>query len=166
MKDSSVEQIRFNQASELELLDDLELASDIFSESNEAFAPPADTPKLTLEDLLVKFSSDPLFQLYAIRIQDQVASYLIRLSGTAASEVAIGPMYVAKQHRREGLGYKQVSDFIQECRRNGFESIYTKTWSSNNASRKIFDTLGFQLIETKGGDRANGDSSLKYRLQL
>ena len=80
--------------------------------------------------------------------------------------VSIGPMYILKNYRGLGFGEKQVKEIISQLKQFNFKGIKTKTWGQNKTSRKIFEKLDFKLIEEKPNNRINGDSTVKYYLEL
>lgn len=61
-----------------------------------------------------------------------------------------------------------MRDFLTYAQRGGYRQVYTKTWSGNAASRRLFEdpTIGFERSEIVPHDRANGDDSLGYLRQL
>ncbi|MNJ00682.1 Acetyltransferase (GNAT) family protein [compost metagenome] len=75
-------------------------------------------------------------------------------------------MYVAESSRGNGLGKLQVVEFVELFAEQGYSSIYTKTWLGNIASRRSFESLGFIEMDRKDGDRADGDSTILYTLQI
>ena len=82
------------------------------------------------------------------------------------SFVSIGPMYISKKFRGLGFGEKQVKEIVNQLKQFSFKGIKTKTWGENKASRKIFENLNFKLVEEKPNTRINGDSTVKYYLEL
>lgn len=135
----------------------------------QAFMPSATKPEQTMSGLLDKFQNDPRFQIFGYAVDGHAASFIVALShGADADTLSIGPMYVGADHRGQGLGRRQVVDFIDIARDQGYQQVYTKTWSGNAASRRIFEdpAIGFRHIETVSHDRANGDDSLGYLLDV
>lgn len=137
----------------------------LIEESKVAFLPSATNPTQTTIDLFEKLKDVPGFQPYGYVMGDKPISYIVALGHKNPSMISIGPMYVAKEYRGKGLGLKQVSDFIAQAKRDKYHSVYTKTWSKNAASRKIFETIGFEVYGIKQNDRANGDSTIEYTVQ-
>lgn len=138
----------------------------LIQESEGAFLPSASNPLQTTTQLFEKFKDLPGFQPYAYRINGQLVSYIVALGHKDPSTISIGPMYVAKDYRGQGLGVKQVKAFVEQARVDGYKKIYTKTWSTNISSRKIFESLGFEVVGIKQDDRANGDATIEYDYYL
>ncbi len=80
--------------------------------------------------------------------------------------ISIGPMYISKKFRRLGFGKKQIKEIVNKLKQSNLKGIKTKTWGENKASRKIFENLNFKLVEEKPNSRINGDSTVKYYLEL
>ena len=148
----------------LERLTDEQLAP-LLVESEHAFLPTKNNPNETATSLIEKFRNDKRYDTLGYIIGSKAVSYIIALSGRTDSEIAIGPMYVTEDFRGEGLGKQQVANFIQLFTEQGYESIYTKTWLGNAASRYSFESLGFIEVTRKDRDRINGDSTISYKLK-
>lgn len=139
----------------------------LVAESEGAFMPSVKNPDEKTSELLAKFEADdPNFGLFGYEVDGRPASYIVALSHQGEGTIAIGPMFVASAFRGRGLGKKQVVDFVNRYRGQGCHTIFTKTWSSNQASRATFENLGFTIAGVKEHDRANGDDSIMYQLDL
>lgn len=138
----------------------------LLAESEHAFLPSAKRPDETATTLLRKFEPDPNFAVHGYVVDGRPASYIVALSGPDTMDVAIGPMYVGEAFRGLGLGKKQVEAFIDHYRTRGYCSVFTKTWAGNAASTAVFEHLGFSVVGVKENDRANGDATVAYRLEL
>jgi RimJ/RimL family protein N-acetyltransferase len=75
-------------------------------------------------------------------------------------------MYISKKFRGQRFGEKQIEEAIDKVKRTNIKGIKTRTWGENKASRKIFENLNFKLVEEKPNTRINGDSTVKYYLEL
>lgn len=139
---------------------------ELIAESQDTFIPSAKHPVDTSASLLARLQSDAAFAMYGFMIGGQPASYIVALGGRYDQEIAIGPMYVGKVFRGQGLGAEQIDDFIHTYKHQGYTSVFTKTWASNMASRRIFDERGFAVIGHKPRDRANGDDTIVYQLDI
>lgn len=144
----------------------LEEMAEIIAESSHSFLAPADDPEQTAEELLDAMRQDPKFMPYGYRVDGKPISYIIALSYKDPAVLAIGPMYVSTTYQGRGLGRMQVQDFNAMAKQHGYSGVFTKTWLGNQASRKIFTTIGFEEIGIKPNDRANGDSTIKYHITL
>lgn len=145
---------------------DMNQLSNLIHESEGAFLPSASHPEQTTTQLFELFKDTPDFQPYGYTIAGQLVSYIVALGHKDPSVISIGPMYVTERHRGHGLGVKQVKDFITWAKTSGHTAVYTKTWSGNIPSQKVFRSLGFEIIGIKHGDRANGDSTIEYLRQI
>lgn len=139
---------------------------EIIKESNNVFLAPASDPTQTTDSLFNSLSKDPGFTALGYKVNGIPISYIIALTNKDPSTVSIGPMYVSTQRQGHGLGQKQVQDFADLARQQGFHAVYTKTWFNNVISRKVFTSLGFTEVGIKSGDRSDGDSTISYLLKL
>ncbi|MFZ2836354.1 MAG: GNAT family N-acetyltransferase [Candidatus Saccharimonadales bacterium] len=135
-------------------------------ESEYAFLPTKTHPDETAISLQEKFRNDTRYDTLGYVLGNKALSYITALSGRTADEIAIGPMYVAESSRGNGLGKLQVVEFVELFAEHGYASIYTKTWLGNIASRRSFESLGFIEMDRKDDDRADGDSTISYTLQI
>ena len=103
--------------------------------------------------------------LYGSFLDNKLVGFLSILS-EEDNIVSIGPMYISKGFRGYRFGEKQIREVINKLKQNGIKGIKTKTWGGNKASRKIFENLNFILMEEKLNARINGDSTVKYYLEL
>lgn len=149
----------------LEQLTDKQLAPLLF-ESEHAFLPSKNHPDETATSLVEKFKNDKTYSALGYIVGNKAVSYIVALSGRADDEIAIGPMYVAEKSRGNGLGMRQITDFIQLYTEQNYSSVYTKTWLNNAASRRCFELAGFVEVERHDGDRVDGDSTISYARQI
>jgi L-amino acid N-acyltransferase YncA len=151
--------------SNLERLTDEQLTP-LLNESEHVFLPTKNNPNETATSLVEKFKNNTNYDVFGRVVEDRAVSYIIALSGRNNTEIAIGPMYVAKDSRGNGVGKQQIADFIQLFTERGYTSIFTKTWLGNAASRHSFESLGFIKIGREDGDRVDGDSTISYELRI
>lgn len=140
----------------------------LITESEHAFVPSKKNPDKTASQLLAHFEqNDPKFRVFGYQGADgQPVSYITTLSAGSDDTIAIGPMYVSEAARGQGLGKRQVEVFLQRAAASGYRHVFTKTWSSNRASRAIFESLGFAMQKMTVGNRANGDDTITYSYDL
>lgn len=144
----------------------LDEMKDILTESNTAFLLSKSEPLQTTESLIAWMQHEPRFIPLGYKRDGVVISYIIGLGQKNDTSIAIGPMYVSVNYQGQGLGRKQVEDFIEIAETQGIKEIHTKTWLGNNASRSIFESLGFVESGIVPEDRVDGDTTIKYRLEL
>ena len=145
---------------------EFEQLADIIRESDDAFLPPANDPGQTASTLFDKLQHVPGFQPYGFVVDNVPASYIVALGHKVPSTISIGPMYVATDYQGRGLGALQVNMFLDKAKDDGYQAVYTKTWSENLASQRIFESLGFEIIGVIPNDRANGDATIEYMVQF
>lgn len=135
------------------------------ADSEKAFLPSVSDPGFSVEKFLVQgeILGYRLFGTFDVR---NILVGFASINQKDVSIVSIGPMYIVKTSRGKGLGRWQVEKVIDWAIANGIRSLTTRTWGENIASRKIFEDLGFKLVEEKLNARINGDSTLKYHLDL
>lgn len=140
--------------------------SDLVAESDNAFLAPMSDSSQTTTELLQWMKDEPGFSSLGYKADGIVISYIIGLGHKNDSTITIGPMYVSREYQRRGLGRRQVVDFIEIAKNDGYKNVYTKTWLGNKASRTIFESLGFVESGITPDDRVDGDSTIKYLLEL
>lgn len=138
----------------------------LLAESEHAFLPNKDTPHATAATLIEKFQRDEKYEVLGYKIGETAVSYIVARSGRTDDEIALGPMYVGEEHRGYGYGKRQIEDFVRRFGDEGYTSVLTRTWLGNVASRHSFESLGFVEIDRIEGDRANGDTTVVYSLQI
>ncbi len=80
--------------------------------------------------------------------------------------IAIGPMYVCPEARRQGIGRDQVDKLIRWARLRSLHWIRTRTWGENQAAIRIFESLDFERTREIPSHRLNGDQTFLYEIQL
>ena len=131
-----------------------------------AFLPTRHDEIFDPKKLLQQFQNTKEFQLFSFVNENNEPVSYISILPYKPCIISIGPMFVSEKARGQGLGKKQVEELIKWSKTENYSSIYTKTWSGNTASRKIFESLGFEKTEEIPNDRINGDASIKYLLNL
>ncbi|GEM_PF-6005557 len=76
--------------------------------------------------------------------------------------------YIAtsEQYKRTGLMNILMTQTIDYEKKHGTEKIFLETWSTNIASRSLFDKLGFTEIKIKKNARGRGIDEIQYELIL
>lgn len=119
-----------------------------------------------LDDLLKRFVKNNKLKLFKLQIDLETVGFVSLFHSNIKDTVAIGPMYISKKFRCKGYGRLQIVELIKYCRDKNYKEIKTKTWGKNIASKKIFDSLGFELYEEVKNNRVDGDSTVKYKICL
>ncbi len=124
-------------------------------------------PNFKIKDFLLSFEHDPEFLFFITKSsKGRNVGFISVLPHKQKHTASIGPMYLAKKYREQGIGKKQVQLVIDWAKDNNVSELVTRTWSSNRASEKIFAQLGFEIIKEIPNDRINGDSTLFYSLKV
>ncbi len=144
---------------------------DILREADEtkAILPTRDDPGLSMLEFCTAGEDEdhPGFRLFTLEDPDGGSTGFIVVWDTPRKGMLyIGPMYIRVDSRGRGLGRLQVERIIEWCRENGYTGIFTNTWGSNAASRKVFEKLGFHLIREIPDARVDGDSTVSYILDV
>lgn len=135
------------------------------AEKGKAFLPSKEKPEETILPLMNKFGKKGYFKIYGFaNKQGEVMSFISIFEGD--NSIDIGPMYVGKDFRGMGFGIKQVENIIQMYSEKGVKEMQTQTWGENQASQSIMLKQKFELIETIPDSRVNGDSTVKFKLEL
>jgi RimJ/RimL family protein N-acetyltransferase len=139
---------------------------ELIKESNNSFLPSSTSPHIDTDSLIKKFVRDSNFKIYGYRNNHLPVTYIIALSYKHKHQIAIGPMFVKDSMRGKKLGKLQVSEFMKIYKNLGFKEVFTKTWLSNEASKKIFTELGFRELSRIPKDRIDGDATVIYRYKF
>lgn len=133
------------------------------ADSGENFLPSVSDGTFSVEKFFIE--NNKKISLYGSFLDNQLIGFLL-LIDEQDNFISIGPMYISKKFRGLGFGEKQIQEIINQLKQSNFKGIKTKTWGQNKVSQKIFEKLGFKLIEEKPNNRINGDSTVKYFLEL
>ena len=113
--------------------------------------------------------SDQNIGIYLFALKDDHGlslGFISLIPDKVALHAHIGPMYIRRQYRGLSLGKIQVQEIIEWCKNIGVKKLSSKTWGSNLRSRKIFEELGFTIYDERLGQRINGDSTVKYSIDI
>lgn len=144
-------------------------AADLVQTANteQVFLPDADNPDFSVEKFLLSQETFPDFHFFVGETsQGEKLGFISLLPHKEKGTISIGPMYVGRQHRGQGVGKFLVERVIAWARENKFERVFTKTWGQNQGSRKIFRSLSFKQTKETLRARVNGDSTVTYELLL
>ncbi len=146
-------------------IDESKKLLDLAQEEN-VFIKSKKDSELTITEILEQFENDPKFAIYTLFKGRKRIGFITAFPNDDTDTVSIGVMYIKPKYRGRGFGKVMVELFIKQSKRLGYKKIFTKTWSSNTASTKVFLDLGFIETERKENDRVNGDDTVKYLLTL
>lgn len=136
-----------------------------FADTEEAFIKSRSDSDKTLYEVMKDFSNSKVFRIFeVINEENKSVGIVSAFPHKDPNTLSLGIMYILPEHRGKGYGKLMIKLFIEYARKEGFKKIYTKTWSSNIASKKVFNKLGFKEISRVENDRVNGDSTVKYLL--
>ncbi|HCC07310.1 MAG TPA: hypothetical protein DEP72_04005 [Clostridiales bacterium] len=145
----------------------LEEVNDLVTEAEglKDFLPSRAKPDKTIMPLMTKFSKKDYFKIYGyVNAEQKVVAFITIFEENGS--IDIGPMYVCKDNRGMKLGFKQVEDVIERYKTRGVKEILTQTWGENQASQGVFAKCGFKIVEIVENDRVNGDSTVKFKLEI
>lgn len=129
-----------------------------------AFLPSRSEPDSSIEKFLLK--TDSLGTIFFGTFRANKIIGFVSLMPKNEGVFSIGPMYVAKDFQGQHIGKQQVLEIIDWAKKQRLKGLFTKTWGENIPSRNIFEGLGFKATEEKPNARVNGDSTIKYFLEL
>ncbi len=149
----------------------LEKAKEIlaFAEKENAFVNSVGEENMTIYETLENFKNSKNFKLYEIISKDKTVGLISSFPTPERfgdEVISIGAMYILPEQKGQGYGKAALKKFLEEAKNQGFKKAFTKTWSSNKASNKILEKLGFEEEGRKEKDRVNGDDTIKYILKI
>lgn len=132
------------------------------AESENIFVKCINDSNKTLFDIVKDFEGNKNLHLFLVYDDNNIVGIITSFPYREADTLSLGVMYILKEYRGKGYGNEMVKLFLTNAKSLGFKKVFTKTWSSNESSKKIFKNLGFCIIERKLRDRINGDDTIKY----
>ena len=133
------------------------------AKDSNAFLPSKDDEGIIFLEEMERIESCH-FLLYKDELYQ--AGFAVLLPYSEPDMMSIGPTYIKKEFQGHGIGKSLVKDLITYSNEAGLKGLYTKTWGKNKPSRRIFESLGFECVGEKPKARINGDSTVKYFLEL
>lgn len=79
---------------------------------------------------------------------------------------SVGPVYVGSGYRGKGLGRRLIEETIRWAKGKEIRRLFTKTWGGNTRSRRLFEGVGFRMVQEEPDTRVNGDSTVEYFLKV
>ena len=147
----------------------IEEIEDILVEAYEskAFLPRRQEPDFNVCSFIKDFRGKKGFYAFGLREDNSCPVGFITVLPVKDPEVLyIGPMYIKGGQRGKGFGRLQVLRLIEWARPIGYKRVKVMTWGENKQSRRIFENMSFTVLEELPDQRINGDSSVKYLLEL
>ena len=113
------------------------------------------------------FAGDPGFRTFALTdFESRPVGFVMMVPTEDASILEIGPTYVTRELRGQGLGKDMVASVIGWARERGVRRLVVATWGENARARHVFQSLGFTFTGEDLGARVNGDSTVHFALDL
>jgi GNAT superfamily N-acetyltransferase len=113
------------------------------------------------------FAGQDGFRIFAVEdAQSQPMGFVMVVPGPAPGVLEIGPTYVARSARGQGLGKALVAHAIRWARSAGARRLLVATWGQNARARHVFEDGGFAFLWEEPSTRANGDSTVHFELAL
>ena len=98
---------------------------------------------------------EKLDSLLAAKIEGRVAAYI--LFEKIADELHIIRLAVHPEFRRRGIAKNLVETVLEQTRGSGVKSVYLEVRESNLASKKLYESLGFDIIGKRKSYYTNPD---------
>lgn len=110
----------------------------------------------------------PDFRVFGLREAERgrIVGYGTLLPESTPHALELGPLYITPAHRGHRLGRRLIAALITAAREHGARYLYTATWGENARVRYLFAALGFELVGEDLNARVDGDSTVRYRLDL
>jgi GNAT superfamily N-acetyltransferase len=109
----------------------------------------------------------PDYHLFVLEANEgREVGFVVTLPHKEAGTVSIGPLYVRERYRGRGWGGQMVACLVAWAGSRGITALFAQTWGKNAASRRILEGLGFRCVGEAADTRVDGDSTIKYRLQI
>ena len=107
---------------------------------------------LKREDLLRFIESGLSF---AVRENDEVKGYVV--CNTVLDECHVERIAVDPVFRRKGIGFRLLSDLLEQAKASGIKKVYLEVRISNNAPRELYKKAGFKEIYVRKGYYADNN---------
>ncbi len=133
--------------------------ADVVAIERASFANPWTGP-LFLQELQVRFSRI----LLACRADGAVAGYVCRW--IVADEVHVLNVAVHPKWRGRGLGSALMHEVLDEAHRRDAEAVTLEVRRSNDAGRRLYESLGFEEVGQRPNYYGRGEDALILRLAL
>ena len=135
------------------------------AEANKAFLASKKDPNKTISSVAQDMIDELDAEIFELQNQEgtAVSFAVIFIKDT---QLVIGPIYVAVAYQGQGYSRDLLKYILELARAKNLDSIFTKTWGANKASRHLFTSHGFTQSKEVLNDRVDGDSTVSYIYQL
>ncbi|HVX92979.1 MAG TPA: GNAT family N-acetyltransferase [Candidatus Dojkabacteria bacterium] len=121
----------------------------------------------SLKDTMKNFIGNKDFHVFLLTSSDnQEIGFTSTFPNKHEGRISIGYAFVKKEYRGKGYGYTMRLKLIDWIKRQGFKEIYAKTWKKNLPMIRLNEKMGFKFVEEVANDRKDGDSTIKYLLEI
>lgn len=135
------------------------------AETNQAFLASKKEAKKTIRDVTQKMIDE--FEAEVFELQNPEGKAVgFAVVFVKDSSLIIGPIYIASAYQGQGYSKVLLKHIVRLAKNKNLDSIVTKTWGENKASRHLFQSHDFTQLKEVLDDRVNGDSTVSYMLQL
>ena len=139
-----------------------EAVVNLLKEAEPEFMRLRDEPEVGAEERVRRWHAARQAQAMLCLRDGRTVGFTVARYADPPDTVAIGPMYIRPEFRRQGAGVEQVRLFLEWAMKRGFTKVETRTWGANRASQHILEKLGFAATARRAGDRAGGDTTILY----
>ena len=135
------------------------------AEANHAFLASKKAPNKTISSIAQEMIDELEAEIFELQNQEgkAVGFAVIFIKDT---QLVIGPIYIAMAYQKQGYSKDLLKHIIELAQAQKLDSIFTKTWGANKASRHLFTSYGFTQSKEVLNGRVNGDSTVSYNYQL
>ena len=93
-------------------------------------------------------AQNPRNRIWIVEKEGQLRGSLA-LESTSAQAAQLRWLWLHPDQRRQGLGFKLVTEALEGARASGHESVFLWTVDSLEAAARLYQSLGFQLVEER-----------------
>ena len=135
------------------------------AEASKAFLASKKDPNKTISSVTQDMIDELDAEIFELQNQKgkAVGFALIFFKDT---QLVIGPIYVAMADQGQGYSKDLLKHILELASVKNLDSIFTKTWGANKASRHLFTSHGFTQTKEILNERVDGDSTVSYIYQL
>lgn len=132
------------------------------AEQENIFVKSKDDANKTITEIVSHFKDNKDYHPFKVDCDGITVGFITSFPYKTIDTLSLGVMYILEEHRGKGYGKEMVDLFIQCAEPLGFKKIFTKTWSKNISSQKLFIDFDFIEVGKKLNDRVDGDDTMEY----